>query len=328
MAKKAVYKRFNGSTWEEYYFKTSTDMVEGLSSEYVKISDSQTITGSKTFSSNTMFNTGIYVPQIYGKTGMPGIKLNESTGLIEIGDSSVGVYATVSTPLSNNHIANKKYVDDKIDGTIVPVVGYSSTAAGTTAKVASASSSQFKMSGYKKGQIYIVQFVNGNTALNPTLNINSYGAKTIRQLTTNGSTTNSVGSSSMGLINIPKRAIVSFLYDGTYMIPIGVATNQEAKSKLYIDQLYTGTQQMNGLRQILLEALYQWEGLYDQFMMTVTIRDSMGDVLETYTLFNSIPTFVKVGTWFTVGVDDINIDLYIEGDPSKMYEVSIWGMTV
>ena len=97
------------------------------------------------------------------------------------------------------------------------VYGYCNTSASTTAKVVSSNT----FTSHKAGQIYVIEFVNGNTATSPTININSTGAIGVRHLTTNGAVTTSPGTA---IMYARSRTIWTFVYNGTYLIPIGKST--------------------------------------------------------------------------------------------------------
>lgn len=97
------------------------------------------------------------------------------------------------------------------------IYGYCGTSASTTAKVVSSST----FTSHKAGQIYVIEFVNGNTATAPTININSTGAIGVRHLTTNGAVTTSPGTD---IMYARSRTIWTFVYNGEYLIPIGKST--------------------------------------------------------------------------------------------------------
>jgi hypothetical protein len=72
--------------------------------------------------------------------------------------------------------------------------------------------------GYNTDQIYFVKFPNANTVAAPTLNLNSYGAKTIKR----------IGGAALVSGNIKANMIGMLLYDGTDMIllnPIDLPDN-------------------------------------------------------------------------------------------------------
>jgi hypothetical protein len=117
-----------------------------------------------------------------------------------------------------------------ISNTGLPVIyGYTSTSASTTAKVVSSTASSNPFTGYKRNQKYVIEFTNGNTASTPTISINGAGSVTVRHITTNGSTTTSPGAA---IMYSRTRTIWTFVYDGTYMIPIGRTTRPAARDTL------------------------------------------------------------------------------------------------
>lgn len=97
------------------------------------------------------------------------------------------------------------------------VYGYCSTSASTTAKVVSSNT----FTSHKAGQIYVIEFLNGNTATAPTININSTGAIGVRHLTTNGAVTTSPGTD---IMYARSRTVWTFVYNGGFLIPIGKST--------------------------------------------------------------------------------------------------------
>lgn len=98
----------------------------------------------------------------------------------------------------------KLYADSINDMSMVPTVYAACHSATTTAGKTVASD------GYSLivGTILNIRFVNGNSANNVTLNINSTGAIPI-YLTT---------SDQAPILNVPKNAIVQFIYDGTHYV--------------------------------------------------------------------------------------------------------------
>ena len=84
----------------------------------------------------------------------------------------------------------------------------SNTAAGTTAKTATVQNGSFTLA---TGVKVSVKFTYANSASNPTLNINSSGAKTIRWRNANLSDSQYWSAAQ----------VVDFVYDGTYWNVIG-----------------------------------------------------------------------------------------------------------
>lgn len=96
-----------------------------------------------------------------------------------------------------------------VEGTITTFYGTSSTAAGTAAKAVSTDSS-FALT---KGAIINVNFTYANTADNPTLNVNSTGAKAIY---VNNSRLRYGSSYATNAYNWTVNTVVQFMYDGSY----------------------------------------------------------------------------------------------------------------
>ena len=95
--------------------------------------------------------------------------------------------------------------------------GTCSTAAGTAAKAVS-------LSGFSlfTGATVQVKFTNANSVANPTLNVNSTGAKTIRAYNAN--------LSASSAYNWVAGAVVTFVYDGTYWNIADAASLSKANS--------------------------------------------------------------------------------------------------
>lgn len=85
------------------------------------------------------------------------------------------------------------------------------TAAATVAKVATISGNQFTLS---VGSVVFVKFKYANTATNPTLNVNSTGAKAIKRYGTTAPSTSATGSWNA-------NSVMCLIYDGTYWQIVG-----------------------------------------------------------------------------------------------------------
>lgn len=109
------------------------------------------------------------------------------------------------------------YTWSEIGGKPDVVYGYCGSSASTSDKVVSSNT----FTSHKVGQIYVIEFANGNTATSPTININSTGTVGVRRLTTNGAVTTSPGTY---IMYSRSRTIWTFVYNGTYLIPIGEST--------------------------------------------------------------------------------------------------------
>lgn len=88
--------------------------------------------------------------------------------------------------------------------------GTCTTSASTAAKIANVDN----VTELKTGLTIAVKFTNSNTKANPTLNVNSLGAKSIMRYGTTAPSTSAASSWNAG-------SIVAFTYDGTYWIMIG-----------------------------------------------------------------------------------------------------------
>jgi hypothetical protein len=142
----------------------------------------------------------LYVRTAYS-AGATSINTKNASGYIKIG--SKGADGTNGTNGSN-------------------VIAYAecSTAAATTAKTASIVAGTFTLA---KGARVTVKFTNANSASNPTLNINSSGAKNIRYCGTNLASSQywSAGQA------------VEFVYDGSYWVAVGVIRDNDNQTICY-----------------------------------------------------------------------------------------------
>lgn len=99
-------------------------------------------------------------------------------------------------------------------GTEMPIAsalyGTCATAAATAAKVVTCAS----FDTFKTGVLLLVKFTYANTVANPTLNVNSKGAKTIYRYGTTAPSTSAATSWQAG-------SVVAFVYDGSYWQMVG-----------------------------------------------------------------------------------------------------------
>lgn len=150
----------------------------------------------------------------------------------EIGNiDGIAAYAT--------SLETHRYIDGvKFDGTAdITHHGSSSTGASTAAKTVSIT--DFSL---KTGSKISVKFTNANSAANPTLNVSSTGAKTIRY---NGSNLPSTQYWAAG-------AVVEFIYDGTYWNVVGTIkdnnTTYSAATATASGLVSTGAQTFGGTK--------------------------------------------------------------------------------
>lgn len=114
--------------------------------------------------------------------------------------------------LQTYHSHIEDYIDDHDT-----LYGICSTAANTAAKVVVCS----KFNTLTTGSSINVKFTNANTVANPTLNVNSTGAKSIKRFGTTSPNASPELSWNAG-------AVVEFVYDGTYwQMKNGVSTNDK-----------------------------------------------------------------------------------------------------
>ena len=102
-----------------------------------------------------------------------------------------------------------------------------STGASTAAKVATISgTSTFVL---ETGSRIAVKFTNSNTAANPTLNVNSTGAKSIKRYGTTADGTNSMYSWTAG-------QVIEFVYDGTNWLQMTAPSHEaDLDMRVYFD---------------------------------------------------------------------------------------------
>lgn len=113
-----------------------------------------------------------------------------------------------STADDSTAIATTEYVQNNLSN-LTGLVAYCScaTAAATVAKVGTVT--KYKLAA---GALVIVDFVNGNTATNPTLNINNTGAKAIK-------------SAGAAIGKLGTNTCLMFVYTGSEYHAVGVPTN-------------------------------------------------------------------------------------------------------
>ena len=116
------------------------------------------------------------------------------------------------------------------------------------------------------GDIVIVTFTNGNSVSNPTLNINSDGAKNIRLGTTNASTTT---------MTVGAGGVVPLYFDGTYYNMFG--SYRTSDSNTY-DRMYHNVAKQMG------ETLYRYklilEGIDGKFYPIVTTNQTSATLVQ------------------------------------------------
>lgn len=140
------------------------------------------------------------LPLLIPKWIVEKLKKWGNTDISSIGDGTVtGAISTVSTTATNASSGISTINQD------VPWYGTCSTAANTTAKVATTTDT--KLTTLAAGQKVRIKFTYTNTATTPTLNVDSKGAKTIYAYGTTKPT-----------IWWNAGDVVDFTYDGTYWI--------------------------------------------------------------------------------------------------------------
>ena len=181
---------YNGTAWvlNDYHNdRTAYAAGSGLSTEYLYTSDGVETRTFKHSNSVTAQNTQAVYP----------IKIDAQ--------GHISSYGSAVTPITSHQTISQ----DGVSGATANRFGSCSTAAGTAAKTVSITSGTFSLT---TGSQVTVRFTNANTATNPTLNVNSTGAKNIFyngfQITTDDN------------IKLLKGAC-DFVYDGTQWHLIG-----------------------------------------------------------------------------------------------------------
>ena len=166
-----------------------------------RLSDSRTPTPHSHASSEIAAMTGYSKPSSTSAIAAADT-LNAAIGKLEKaldGKQASGSYLT----------SHQTIKQDGITGATVNRFGTCSTAAATAAKTVSITTGTFSL---EAGARVAVKFTNANTAANPTLNVNSKGAKSIfykgSQITTGATKALLVG-------------VVEFIYDGTQFHLLG-----------------------------------------------------------------------------------------------------------
>ena len=127
------------------------------------------------------------------------------------GGTDVSLVTTGEKYTWNNKLSSHQTIKiDGITGATSTRYATCSTAAATAAKTANVTAGTFSLA---TGSVVYVKFTNSNTVANPTLNINSTGAKAIMRYGTTAVSTTAASSWRAG-------AIVGFIYDGTNWVEI------------------------------------------------------------------------------------------------------------
>lgn len=183
MAKEATFKIYNGTSWEEYTFPPSTH----THSEYAtntRVNDLELAIGNKsrvTLNGSSTTTPSFYAPTSAGTAGQ----------VLVSNGSGAPKWESLDISSSGSASCNQYY-------------GTCSTGSSTTAKVVTCTG--FTLT---TGARISVKFTNYNTATSPTLNVNSTGAKAIKEYGTTASYMTYRWSSG---------GVVGFVYDGTYWI--------------------------------------------------------------------------------------------------------------
>lgn len=111
---------------------------------------------------------------------------------------------------------------DGVTGATVNRYGVCSTGAATADKTVTLTTGTFSL---ETGALVHVKFTNSNTVANPTLNINSTGAKPIMRYGTTTASTNTNTSWYAG-------EVVPFVYDGTNWLMLGFAHRGNEDTKV------------------------------------------------------------------------------------------------
>lgn len=183
MAKEATFKIYNGTSWEEYTFPPSTH----THSEYAtntRVNDLELAIGNKsrvTLNGSATTSPSFYAPTSAGTSGQ----------VLVSNGSGAPKWESLDISSSGSTSCNQYY-------------GTCSTGSSTTAKVVVCTG--FTLT---TGARISVKFTNYNTATSPTLNVNSTGAKAIKEYGT---------TASYMTYRWASGGVVGFVYDGTYWI--------------------------------------------------------------------------------------------------------------
>lgn len=183
MAKEATFKIYNGTSWEEYTFPPSTH----THSEYAtntRVNDLELAIGNKsrvTLNGSATTSPSFYAPTSAGTAGQ----------VLVSNGSGAPKWESLDISSSGSTSCNQYY-------------GTCSTGSSTTAKVVVCTG--FTLT---TGARISVKFTNYNTATSPTLNVNSTGAKAIKEYGT---------TASYMTYRWASGGVVGFVYDGNYWI--------------------------------------------------------------------------------------------------------------
>ena len=218
---------------------------------------------------------------------------------------STPAWTNGTTPPIN--AANLKALGEAVE-TASPLYGVCSTAAATTAKTVTVSFTGTL--ALFTGLTVTVKFSNSNTAANPTLNVNSTGAKAIK----------GYGTTAVGVW--PAGQVLSFTYDGTNWLTTGVSAytqNQTLSSTTkavfnstfgstptYPDDALATLANAWGVSGAKIETgTYEGNGLYGQanaLSLTFTINPllvAVGQIYRTSDQYGGYSYGINPGTGWT-----------------------------
>ena len=223
----------------------------------------------------------------------------------------------------------------------------SSTAAATAAKTASTSGEDFTL---ESGASVIVKFTNGNTASNPTLNVDNTGAKAIYmngaaidtdleengtyQFVYNGTQFDLVGGAGSGggttIVQIPSVIVGTYTYDGTAQGPTVTGLDSEHVTLTDATKINAGTYTLTAaltdptkmVWSDMTTANKTWQYTIDKATGTLTLSKS-SVTLNPSTLSDTVAaTVVGGGTLSAVSSDTSVATVSVSGDTITINSVS------
>ena len=207
----------------------------------------------------------------------------------------------------------------------------SSTAAATAAKTASTSGGDFTL---ESGASVIVKFANGNTASNPTLNVDNTGAKAIYmngaaidtdleengtyQFVYNGTQFDLVGGAGSGggttIVQIPSVVVGTYTYDGTAQGPTVSGLDTEHVTITDATKInagtYTLTAALNDPTKMvwsdMTTANKTWQYTIDKANQTITLSKSSVS-LNASTMSDTVTATLTGGGTLSVQSSDTSV---------------------
>jgi len=234
---------------------------------YVSPTTAGRLTNVKPSAPNHLIIVG-YVVYAHNNQGKIFINLHTSYELEElhnvkidsVGNGEILQYKTSSGLWENQTLAEAKIV--------TPIEVTVSTATGTVAKVGTTTNGNYIPA---KGDLLLVNFTNGNSAVSPTLNIDGSGAKNIRLGTTDA---NAVTFTISGNVTVP------LWYDGTFYQIWGSYRTTDTDTDTTYKSPESFTSVTGTSQAITVQRGYIANNATTQINFTLPATHAIGDIVE------------------------------------------------